>query len=230
MDAHVVRALDRFVTDAREAFGDRLRSVVLFGSAAEDALRPTSDVNAIVVLSEFRADDADRARPAVRLAGAAIRLRPMFLLEREVADAAGAFAVKFDDVRRRHRVLHGTDPFAGLEVPRPALVARLRQVLLNLGLRLRERIVAVGDREEDLGRAVADASGPLRACAAEVLVLEGTPAASPAEALRAVAPDDLPSLSRLRAGETLPAGEARRLAERMVDVAERLRRRAEALG
>ena len=43
------RILDEFVEAARAAFGPDLHSVVLFGSAAEGALRPTSDINLILV-------------------------------------------------------------------------------------------------------------------------------------------------------------------------------------
>ena len=45
--------------------------------------------------------------------------------------------MKFADIVRRHRVLHGVDPFAGVTISRAAAVTRVRQVLLNLVLRLR---------------------------------------------------------------------------------------------
>jgi len=47
------RVLDDFVAVTREAFGDDLVAIVLFGSAAEGALRATSDVNVIVILRAF---------------------------------------------------------------------------------------------------------------------------------------------------------------------------------
>jgi hypothetical protein len=75
----------------------------------------------------------------------------MFLLATEVPAAMEAFAAKFADVLRRRRVLFGDDPFAGRTIPRAAEIARLRQVLLNLILRLRAAYVSDGDREE--GRA-----------------------------------------------------------------------------
>src|SRR5262245_27605657 len=137
MDPRIETVLGRFVEEAKAAFGGDLVSVVLYGSAAEDALRRTSDVNVIVVTRRFDPAAAEGLRGGLGLAAAAIRLRAMFLLEGEVADAAAAFAVKFDDVVRRWRVLFGRDPFAGLEVPRAAAIARLRQVSLNLLLRLR---------------------------------------------------------------------------------------------
>src|SRR5262245_34784115 len=116
MRDEVTRALDAFVTAARSAFGDDLASVVLFGSAAEDRLRPTSDVNVIVLLRSFDPAKGRSLREPLALASAAIRLRPMILLESEAPEAAQLFAVKFSDVRRRHRVLWGADVFKTLQV------------------------------------------------------------------------------------------------------------------
>jgi predicted nucleotidyltransferase len=42
---NVQRCLTDFINTAKEACGENLVSIVLFGSAAEGRLRPTSDVN-----------------------------------------------------------------------------------------------------------------------------------------------------------------------------------------
>lgn len=234
----VARALDDFVAAAREAFGDRLESVVLYGSAAEGALRATSDVNVILVLSAFERDRADRLREALAVAHAAVRLTAMFLLAEEVAGAAEAFAQKFDDVRRRHRVLWGRDPFAALAPSRAALVARLDQVLLNLTLRMRAAYVERSLREEQLVAVVADAAAPLRTAAASLLELEGRPAASPKAARRGVAAAvagplaeaTLVRMSQARETGTLPPGVAGDTLLELITVARGLRARLRALG
>src|SRR5437867_3252548 len=128
----VVRVLSDFVDAAREAFDDDLLSVILYGSAAEGALRLTSDVNVILVLRAFDRTKADRLHGPLQVAQAAIRLAAMFLLQDEIVAAARAFAQKFADILRRRRVLFGEDSFLGLAIPRSALVVRLDQVLLNL--------------------------------------------------------------------------------------------------
>lgn len=184
---NVSQSLAAFLEAASSAFGDSLRSAVLFGSAAEGRLRATSDVNLLLVLSRFDAGQAGRLRQALRVAEAAIQLQPMFLLEGEVEQAALAFAQKFEDILRRRRVLFGADPLAGIAIPREALRGRLRQSALNLALRLRHAYVARGLREEQLALVLADAAGPLRASAAVLLELEGAPAPSPREALERVA-------------------------------------------
>ncbi len=177
LPAGVAQGLETFLDSAREALGADLRSAVLYGSAAEGRMRATSDVNLVLVLSRFDAEKADRLRDPVRTAYAAIRLEAMLLLESEVAAAVEAFAVKFAEILRRRHVLVGDDPFAGRKPSRSAEIARLKQVLLNLVLRLRERYMLQSLRDEQATRLVADAVGPLRACAATLIELRGMPAA-----------------------------------------------------
>ncbi len=236
LPAEVGRVLDDFVAHAREAFVTDLDAVVLFGSAAEGALRPTSDVNVLLVLSAFDRKKADRLREPLRVAQAAARLSAMFLLREEVEPATRAFAQKFADIMRRRRVLFGTDPFAGLAISRGALVTRLRQVLLNLTLRLRAVYMERSLREEQIVRAIADAAGPLRTSAASLLELEGRAAPSPREALRAVAATlgsdwdaVLARVSQARERRLLPAGVAPDTLVRLIELARLMRVRALAL-
>ena len=177
------RVVRNFVEAARAALGSDLRAIVLFGSAAEGRLRPTSDVNIIVVLSAFEPDKVDQLREPLRTAHAAARLDAMFLLEGEISAAVDAFAVKFADILHRRKLLFGSDPFVGVTLSRRAEIARLKQVLLNLTLRLRQQYLLQSLRDEQAVLAVADAAGPLRACAAALLDLQSMPASSPKEAL-----------------------------------------------
>ena len=139
LPAEVQQSINTFVEAAKAAFEANLVSVVMYGSAAEGRLRATSDVNILLVLKSFDQGRADKLRDPLRLAHAAVQLNAMFLLESEVPDAMEAFAVKFADIVARHRILFGSDPFATVDPPKDAVVRRLKQVLLNLQLRLRER-------------------------------------------------------------------------------------------
>lgn len=231
----VRQVLEEFVAAARSAFGESLRSVILFGSAAEGRLRATSDVNLLIVLRAFDPEKAGHLREPLRVAQAAVQLQTMFLLESEIDDAAEAFAQKFDDLLRRHVVLHGDDPLSGLEIPRDAIRERLRQTLLNLILRLRAGYVQRGLREEQLARLLAEASGPLRAAAAALLHLEGGPALSPKQALEKIAaeleepPATLERISRIRETRMAPAGTAAPAVFRLIDLARAMRERVERL-
>src|SRR5438067_4499680 len=214
LPTNVRRVLTEFVAAARNAFSDDLRAVVLYGSAAEGKLRASSDVNLLLVLSQFDREQADQLREPWRASHAAIRLTAMLLLEMEVPAAMEAFAVKFADITRRRIILYGADPFAGVAISRSAFITRLKQTLLNLTLRWREAYISRSLREEQIIATIADAAGPLRACASALLELEGQRTESPKEALEQVAAslattsaaqwvDALASLSQARQEGTL---------------------------
>jgi predicted nucleotidyltransferase len=187
LPAHVATVLSDFAAKARDVLADDLVSVVLFGSAAEGRLRATSDVNLILVLRSFDPEKLGQLGDPLLAADAAIQLRVMFLLESEIPSAVECFAQKFADILRRHRVIIGKEVFATTQVPRNAEIFRLRQILLNLTLRLREAYVSRGQRAEQIVRVLADALGPLRATAGTLLELEGAPNPDSDAALKAVA-------------------------------------------
>ena len=229
----VRRVVDSLISSARDAFGDKLRSVILYGSAAEGRLRATSDVNLLFVLTRFDAS-ADSFREPFRVARAAANVAAMFVLDSELDDAGEAFAQKFADIGRRHVVLYGDDVVSRLTISREALVRRVRQVLLNLTIRLREAYVERSLREEQCAITVAESAAPLRTSAASILELEGREPLPPKEALEAVVSelaqpqlaDLLPHLSEARERRVLPAGEAAAILFRTLELARALYERS----
>ncbi len=185
LPADVADALEEFTATSIESFGDALKSILLFGSAAEGRMRATSDVNVLMVFSRIDFDCVEEWRSHVAVLAAAIDLKPLVLMEGEIAAAAEAFAVKYFDILHRRRVLHGGDPFDSLKIGPEALRRRVSQVLLNLTLRLRQSLLLHNDTVRT--HALADAVGPLRASAAALLELGNQPAATPKEALLALA-------------------------------------------
>ncbi len=233
----IEKLLESLVASAQSCFGDDLQSVILFGSGAEGHLRSTSDLNLLFVLRRFEKDRVDSFREPLRAAYMAARAAAMFLLDSETEAAAEAFAVKFEDMQRRRRVLFGEDVIARLNPSREARKVRLRQVLMNLFLRLRERYTAIGLREEQLVAVIADAAGPLRSSAASLLQLEGTAVRSPKEALARVAEKiagtrwspTLERVSQARETKALPPGTPGPVVFELIALAEAMYRRSERL-
>jgi hypothetical protein len=197
-------------------------------------LRPASDINLLFVLRRFDAAQADLLREPFRVAQAAANVNAMFVLAEELPDAAQEFAQKFADIMRRHVVLHGPDAVAALAIPRDALVRRVRQVLLNLTIRLRETYLARSLRDEQSAATLADVAGPLRTAAAAILELEGRGPLPPKEALAALVDDFgrddfrelLPHLSEAREQRALPAGRAAELFFATLELTRALHERA----
>jgi hypothetical protein len=233
----VRQVLDGIVDAARRAFGDDLRSIVLYGSAAEGRLRATSDVNLMFLLRRFDEEKANHFREPFRFAGAAVDVNAMFVLEKELDLATREFAQKFADMQRRHVMLYGDDPLTNVSISREALVRRLQQTLLNLTMRMRELYLARSLREEQCALTIAEATGPLRASAASILELEGRGTLAPKEALYTfvhdLGPSDfidlLPHLSEARERRVLPPGRAADLLFTTAELASALHDRAMAL-
>lgn len=237
LPAPVSASLAAFVAAASTALESNLRSVVLFGSGAENRLRPTSDVNVVVVLRTFDAEHIRELSETLLAARAAVRMNVMWLLESEIPQAVEAFAVKFADILRRRRVLWGNDPFEQVSIPRQMAIARLRQVLMNLIMRLRASYALHSQHEERLILLLADAAGPLRASAAEIIELEGSAAPAPREALKQVSltlvdgewDETLAAISRARTTKAIEPGTAGPLLLKVIDLASQLLGRAAAL-
>lgn len=227
----VRRTVDSLVESARSSLGEELRAVILYGSAAEGRMRATSDVNLLFVLKRFDAS-VDTFREPFRTAQAAANVSAMFVLEEELPAASHAFAQKFADIERRHVVLYGDDVVANIDISREALVRRLRQVLLNLTLRLRGSYVESSLREEQCALTVAEAAAPLRTSAASILELEGGGTLPPKEALESLVRelgqfgDLMPHLSEAREQRALPAGRAAQILFDTLQLARALYERA----
>ena len=90
LPAPIATALTTFVSAAKTSLDFDLHSIVLFGSAAENRLRPTSDVNVAVILRAFDAKRIAALSETLLAARAAVRLNVMWLLEDEIPHAADA--------------------------------------------------------------------------------------------------------------------------------------------
>jgi hypothetical protein len=212
----VAVVLEEFVATLLQATGPKLDAVILFGSAAEGRLRSTSDVNLLVVVEGLTLSQLDAVRLALLAGRSAAGLTVMFLEKSELAHAMEAFAVKFTDIKARHRVLYGKSPLESVEISRDAAIRRVRQVLLNLTLRLRERYVIDGEHEERLARTLADITGPVRASAAALIALKDGRTLAPKAALEDLVGagewgETLQGISTVHRGEHLPPGATRRL-------------------
>src|SRR5690349_20600435 len=84
LPAPVALVLGEFVAAAQKAIGSQLHSIVLFGSAAEGRLRPTSDINLLVVARDLPLSQLDALRPELLAGRAAVGLTVMFLESAEV--------------------------------------------------------------------------------------------------------------------------------------------------
>lgn len=137
--------LDELVTQLRAAYGDVLRSVVLYGSAvAGEHIAKRSDYNVLVVVDEI---------PMARLREISATLRawradgnppPRTFTTSEWRSSADVFPMEYADLIEHHRVLWGADPCAEVRVDPDDLRLQVEREALAVLLRLRQGVLLAG--------------------------------------------------------------------------------------
>ena len=135
--------LDDLVSQLRKAYGDALRAVVLYGSAAAgEHLADRSDYNVLVIADSITQQHL-RAAGAVAMAwGEAGNPPPLTLTTSEWRASADIFPMEYADILERHRVLYGSAPFEGVRVAPQDLRLELEQQAMGKVLRLRQGLMA----------------------------------------------------------------------------------------
>src|SRR5881392_3880577 len=120
--------LDELVRQLQLAYGNGLRSVVLFGSAVAGEHNPKkSDYNVLVIVDSLPLERL-RAVAAVSKAWAEDgNPPPMTFTAREWRTSSDIFPMEYADILERHRVLFGDPPFDGISVDRKDLRLQLEQ-------------------------------------------------------------------------------------------------------
>jgi predicted nucleotidyltransferase len=128
----------QFSAAVRGALGDRLESVVLYGSVARgEFIDGVSDINVLVLLDDISGSSLGQLAPVVRKFRKQ-RVHPIVVERREWQRAADVFAIELTEMQEWHDLLHGQDPLMGLLV-QPSLLRlqaerELRGKLLQLHL------------------------------------------------------------------------------------------------
>jgi len=118
----------------KKALGKNLISCCVYGSAVRgNAIEGISDINLLLLLENSNA----AAHQAIADVLADFPdVDPFILQRRGLQRTAQCFATKFASIKRNHRVLHGEDPFAGIETDPHLERLICEQALHNLRLRL----------------------------------------------------------------------------------------------
>jgi hypothetical protein len=137
--------LDELVRQLQLAYGDALRSVVLFGSAVAGEHRAKlSDYNVLVIVDSLPLDRL-RAVAAVSKAWAEDgNPPPMTFTTQEWRSSSDIFPMEYADILERHRVLHGDPPFDGIRVNPADLRLQVEHQTMGKLLQLRQAIMAAG--------------------------------------------------------------------------------------
>lgn len=131
--------------------GERLHSVVLYGSAARDEfVDARSDINLLVLLDRIDPGALRRLSEASAQWGEK-RINAMLLEDREWTRASDAFAVEVMDMKDARVVLHGTDPVENLSIDWADARLQAERELRGRIITLHNGMVRHADQPAELG-------------------------------------------------------------------------------
>jgi hypothetical protein len=140
MDRHLAQLADRLA----KAYGNRLVSVVLYGSGADGSYdQKFSDLNIFCVLSTITQTELAESEPIFRWWREQGNPAPLLMTEEEARTSTDSFPIEFHDMQERRKVLYGRDVIAALTVERRYYRAQLEHQLRVMLLRLRQRSASV---------------------------------------------------------------------------------------
>jgi hypothetical protein len=168
------KLLEQLVAKLQAAFGDRLVSVVLYGSAAAgDHQAKFSDYNVLCVLTQISRAELAASEPIFQWWRAKGSPAPLLLTEAEVTGSTDCFAIEFHDIQRHHQLLCGRDVITSLVVDDCFYRAQVEHDLRAKLLRLRQKAAGMLSEPDQLRRLLADSVSTFCVLFRHALALHG---------------------------------------------------------
>lgn len=168
------KALTQLVEKLRKAYGDRLISIVLYGSAADGDHHPKySDFNVLCVLNAITPRELRDGEEIFRWWRGLGSPSPLLLSEHELATSTDCFAIEFLDIQHQHRLLYGRDVVATLVIDRSFYRAQVEHDLRAKLLRLRQKASGMLSDDDLLRRLLLDSISTFCVLFRHALALDG---------------------------------------------------------
>lgn len=169
-------ALEKITAWLRELYGERLQSLIAYGSVAGGNHRgKRSDLNLLAVLDHVDAAALDHGAPAVRWWKQQGHPPLVVLSREEQNNSADVFPIEYLDIHNHHRVLHGEDVFAAIARHPGQHRLQVEHDLRTRVLRLRGVYMGLGDDARGLEALLLDSVSSFLTLFRHALVAVGEP-------------------------------------------------------
>ena len=136
----VESSLTDLTSRLKAALGDRLVSLILYGSASmADRLDHLSDLNVVCVLDRIGTDELAKSEAVFQWWLDRGNPGPLLLTNEEVKTSADCFPMEYHDMREQRRVLFGADVIADLAIDNSAYRIQVEHELRSKQIRLRQK-------------------------------------------------------------------------------------------
>lgn len=143
--------IQEFVRRVKEAAGENLESVILYGSAANGSYHPEfSDLNFFCVLRDTSYNALTALAAVARWWSDQKQPAPLLMSRAELERTTDVFSIELTDMRQHHRVLYGDDLVSTLDVPLRLHRAQVEYELREKLILLRQRALLAAEKEQRL--------------------------------------------------------------------------------
>lgn len=126
-----------------DTFGEKLVSVILYGSCATSACENNfSDINLIVVIDNLLAIDLKNATAALKDFRKTKNPLPLFMDEEEWFNSCDVYPIEYLDIKERYSILYGEDVVKPLVIEKTNLRLQCEHEIKNLLIKLRQNYLA----------------------------------------------------------------------------------------
>lgn len=131
------------INNLKEVFGEKLLSVILYGScASNECENKFSDINLIVVIDNLLAVDLKKAHPALKDFMKTKNPLPLFMDKEEWFNSCDVYPIEYSDIKERYSILYGEDIVKPLVLEKTNLRLQCEHEVKNLLIKLRQNYLA----------------------------------------------------------------------------------------
>ncbi len=145
------KQIDEFVSRMKQAAGQNLQSIVLYGSAATGEYQADfSNLNLLCILRETSFSRLSAIAPVVEWWHRQKNPAPLIMTQEELEHSTDVFSIEFLDMQHHHRVLFGDEVLGPLQIPMHQHRGQLEYELREKLILLRQRLLEAGDNDRAL--------------------------------------------------------------------------------
>ena len=165
---------EEIIDDYKGVFGDDLKGIILYGSAAgESYIRGKSDINFMILLSEDGIENLDRAFKTVAKWRKRKVATPLFLTTKYVATSLDVYPIEYLNLQANHILVFGRDILKELEFNPDFVRLQCEREIKGKLLLLREAFLDTSGKKSALQEVISQSVPAFIAIFEALLYLQG---------------------------------------------------------
>ncbi|HUO61297.1 MAG TPA: nucleotidyltransferase domain-containing protein [Candidatus Acidoferrales bacterium] len=168
--------IQEFLKRIRDAAGENLEAVILYGSAANGSYDPEfSDLNFLCLLRDTSFAKLNSLAAFARWWSGLKQPAPQLLSRAELEATTDVFTIELIDMQQHRRVLYGEDVIAALQIPRHMHRAQVEYELREKLVLLRQRALLADGNEKRLWELLVQSAPSFATLFRHALIVLGHP-------------------------------------------------------